>query len=59
MASRIARRSLSGRTLMAANILAVDIGALTWAGTGSNPAVVSPVTSGRVSTVVFSASSFS
>ena len=28
MASRMARRSFSGKTLMAANILAVDIGAV-------------------------------
>ena len=59
MALRIARRSLSGRTLMAESILAVDIWVLSLAGAGSNPAWVSPVTSGRVSTVVFSASSFS
>ena len=59
MASRIARRSLSGRTLMAANILAVDIGVSTWTGAGSRPEGVRLVTFGRMSTVVFRASSFS
>lgn len=44
---------------MAASILAVEIGVSTWTGAGSDPAGVSPVTFGMVSTVVFSASSFS